>query len=246
MGSPTQGRYVGFSLRNLLSLCTYLRNTVMVDRDVLVVEDDNLTRITLASSLTTAGLRRVHTASNVSDAVAVAKKYIPRAALIDLHLGAGPTGLDLARQLRSLDAKIGIVLLTSYDDPRLLGENPDFIPAGTKYLLKRDIADIAVVIEALGAAPGSNKLLNRKSPEAFGTKLSENQLSILKLIAEGLSNTEIARRRGVSEKAIEGTISRLATKLSIEKDVAHNQRVHIARVYFRAMGVNFDNEPAEA
>ncbi|MEG0028680.1 MAG: response regulator transcription factor [Aurantimicrobium sp.] len=212
---------------------------------MLVVEDDNLTRITLASSLKAAGLRRVHTAASINEAIMLAKKYIPQAALIDLHLGAGPTGLDLARQLRALDAKIGIVLLTSYDDPRLLGENPDFIPAGTKYLLKRDITDITAVIEALGAAPGSNKLLGRKNPDAFGTKLSENQLSILKLVAEGLSNTEIARRRGVSEKAIEGTISRLATKLSLEKDAAHNQRVHIARVYFRAMGVNLDTEPSE-
>lgn len=215
----------------------------MVDGDVLVVEDDNLTRITLASSLKAAGLQRVHTAANIADALVLAQKFIPRAALIDLHLGSGPTGLDLARQLRAMDAKIGIVLLTSYDDPRLLGENPDFIPAGTKYLLKKDISDISVVTNALGAAPHSNKLLHRTGPDAFGTKLSENQLSILKLIAEGHSNTEIARRRGVSEKAIEGTISRLAAKLSLEKDVAHNQRVHIARVYFRAMGVNLDTEP---
>jgi DNA-binding NarL/FixJ family response regulator len=61
-------------------------------------------------------------------------------------------------------------------------------------------------------------------------------------VAEGFSNAEIAKRRGVSEKAVEGTIARLASRLSLEKDTALNQRVHIARVYFRAMGLNLGAE----
>lgn len=238
-------KIVGLSLYKPLPRLVHLRNTLDVDRDILVVEDDNLTRITLASSLAAAGLTRVHTASTVAEGVEIARKVMPQVALIDLHLGNGPTGLDLARQLRALDSRIGIVMLTSYDDPRLLGENPDFIPSGTTYLLKRNITDISVVTEALGAAPQSFKLFPRSRNSALSARLSENQLAILKLVAEGLSNTEIARRRGVTDKAVEGTISRLASKLGLEKDAAHNQRVHIARVYFRAMGLNTETESVE-
>lgn len=211
-------------------------------RSVLVVEDDNLTRITLTSSLESAGVESVQAAASVGEAVDLAGRHMPDSALIDLHLGSGPTGLDLARQLRSMDPRIGIVILTSYDDPRLLGENPDFIPAGTRYLLKRDIADISAITNALAASQKSSRLLPRASTQVHGVKLSETQLAILKLIAEGYSNSEIARRRGVSEKAIEGSISRLASKLSLEKDSAVNQRVHIARVYFRALGLKLDDD----
>lgn len=207
--------------------------------DVLVVEDDNLTRITLAASLKASGIVDVYSASGVAEAVELATIHVPTTALIDLHLGPGPTGLDLARQLRSMNSRIGIVILTSYDDPRLLGENPDFIPSGTLYLRKSDISDISAVTTALQQSPGNHRLASTNKTASL--KLTQTQLEILKLIAEGHSNSEIARRRGVSEKAIEATISRLAAKLDVEKDSASNQRVHIARVYFRALGLKIDD-----
>ena len=216
-----------------------------MDLDVLVVEDDNLTRITLASSLKAVGIDTVHTAASVAEAVEIAQKKLPSTALIDLHLGQGPTGLDLARQLRAQNSRIGIVILTSYKDPRLLGENPDFIPAGTRYLQKSDITDISVVTQALAASPHAHTLQAKTESTGIGAKLTQTQLEILKLVAEGHSNTEIARRRGVTEKAIEGSISRLAQKLGLEKDSASNQRVHIARVYFRALGLKLDDEPEQ-
>lgn len=213
-----------------------------MNSDVLVVEDDNFTRITLVSSLRSAGVENVYSAGNSVEAMQLAEKHLPSAALIDLHLGAGPTGLDVARQLRAHNSRIGIVILTSYDDPRLLGENPDFIPSGTRYLVKRDITDISLITNALRTSPTSSKLLSRSPRDAFSGQLSSTQLEILRLVAEGYSNAEIAKRRGVSEKAVEGTIARLASRLSLEKDTALNQRVHIARVYFRAMGLNLGAE----
>jgi DNA-binding NarL/FixJ family response regulator len=207
--------------------------------DVLVVEDDNLTRITLTASLKASGITDVYSARGVAEAIELATIRVPSTALIDLHLGPGPNGLDLARQLRSMNSRIGIVILTSYDDPRLLGENPDFIPSGTLYLRKSDISDISAVTKALQQSPGNHRLAGTNKTASL--KLTQTQLEILKLIAEGHSNSEIARRRGVSEKAIEATISRLAAKLDVEKDSASNQRVHIARVYFRALGLKIDD-----
>lgn len=213
-----------------------------MELDVLVVEDDSLTRITLASSLKSAGIGSVYMAANVAEAVELAEQHLPSAALIDLHLGQGPTGLDLARKLRALNSRIGIVILTSYDDPRLLGENPSFIPSGTRYLRKGDITDISIVIKALSTAPHASRPARGEQQAILSSTLSATQLAILKLVAEGHSNIEIARRRGVSEKAIEGAIRRLATKLQLEKDSTSNQRVHIARVYFRALGLKLDDE----
>jgi DNA-binding NarL/FixJ family response regulator len=74
---------------------------------------------------------------------------------------------------------------------------------------------------------------------AFGT-LTDVQIETLKLVAEGLSNSEIAIQRSVSQKSIEQTIARVAKALGITPDSKSNQRVHIARVYFRSIGAKTD------
>jgi DNA-binding NarL/FixJ family response regulator len=209
--------------------------------ELLVVEDDDFTRVTLASSLRAQGFTAIDACATAADAISKAAKNSPRTALIDLHLGNGPTGLDVARALRSQNPRIGIVMLTSYDDPRLLGENPDFIPSGTVYLTKRDVTDISILMSAIGRAQSGKANETITSKRWREQPLNANQLAIVRLIAQGHSNAEIARRRGVSEKAIEATITRLAAKLDLDRSATSNQRVHIARVYFRSLGLNTDD-----
>ena len=67
-------------------------------------------------------------------------------------------------------------------------------------------------------------------------KVTESQLETMKLIAEGLSNSEIAKVRGVSEKSIEQIISRLAAHLDLPKGAQSNMRVQISKMYFRLTG----------
>jgi DNA-binding NarL/FixJ family response regulator len=210
--------------------------------DVLVIEDDDFTRMMLVASLSSIGLGPIYSSATAAGALQLAHKHMPSVALIDLHLGDGPTGLDVARQLRAHNSQIELVILTSYEDPRLLGENIEFIPAGVRYLMKKDISDVSVLADALIASPRANLSGSGAHPGVVGRTLSSNQLAILKLVAEGHSNLEIAKRQGVTEKAIEGTITRLSAKLSLEPQPSINQRVHIARVYFRALGLDIGND----
>lgn len=210
--------------------------------DVLIVEDDDFTRITLSTSLTSIPHLTVDSCSSVAEALRRAEESTPRVALIDLHLGSGPNGLDLARKLRALNPAVGIIILTSYDDPRLLGEQPEFMPSGLVYLTKRQITDINVLLDAINVATKSKVTRQRNPMPGPSRHLNKNQLAILRLIALGKSNSEIARIRGVSEKAVEGTIARIIIKLNLDRSPATNQRVHIARVYFRALGLNIDDE----
>jgi DNA-binding NarL/FixJ family response regulator len=57
-------------------------------------------------------------------------------------------------------------------------------------------------------------------------------------MAQGLSNAEIAKRRFVTEKSVETAIARLAKIMGVESDPSRNQRVHMAKVYFRALGID--------
>ena len=66
--------------------------------------------------------------------------------------------------------------------------------------------------------------------------MSAIQIEIMKEIAQGLSTTEIARSRGVSEQAIDKSISRISKHLGIPKSADTNQRVQIVRAYFENKG----------
>lgn len=214
-----------------------------------VVEDDPFARLTLVEALTANGITVVYDTDSAADALKHIPSHKPDVAVLDLHLGSGPTGIDLAVALREHAPKLGVVLLTSFDDPRLLGPTLPSAPTGTQYLPKRSVTSIAVLLtavrDAIGAA-GNPVPRNRNVPPKTPDKpeiaaLSDTQMDTLRLVAKGLSNAEIARQRGVSERAVEAAISRLAKQLSVPTDPLSNQRVQLANVYFRSRGMQADD-----
>lgn len=208
---------------------------------VLVVEDDDLTRISLSAALSSSGLGEVQSVKTSSAAIDLAKNKLPNVALIDVHLGRGPSGVDVAHNLRKIDPRIGIVFLTSFEDPRLMAESRP-LPDGSQYLLKKNVQDISDILTAIDMSLEGK---NRRAPvnkKFKASNLSDVQLETLRLIAQGMSNSEIARRRSVSEKSVEAIISRLILAFDIKKDVSANQRVHLARNYFESLGISLDDD----
>ena len=78
---------------------------------VLVVEDDAFTLSTLCAALRQHGVVVVGEASSAAQAILLANELQPSAALIDLDLGKGPTGIDLAHALREAITHVGIIFL---------------------------------------------------------------------------------------------------------------------------------------
>ncbi|MEK9578408.1 MAG: LuxR C-terminal-related transcriptional regulator, partial [Aquiluna sp.] len=62
-------------------------------------------------------------------------------------------------------------------------------------------------------------------------KLTDRQIQTLALLAEGLSNKEIARKRGITEQSVAISINRISKALGVSQHLDRNQRVHLARVY---------------
>lgn len=207
---------------------------------ILVIEDDPFTRTTIAGALTNAGLRVVAATGGARSAIYAFTIQNPDVIVADLDLGFGPTGIDLARSFRLRNPKLGIVVLTSYTDPRLLRNNIPTMPPGCEYLVKNQISEIqslkASVTQAF-ANVNSEVLVSTGSriPE-WNHDLTQVQIETLRMVAQGLSNAEIAHQRFVSEKAVEQTISKIAKALGIPAATNQNQRVHIARIYFRLAG----------
>lgn len=199
----------------------------------LLVEDDDFTRVTVEAALRHEGIDVVAAVSGVEAAMAFAKKNELHAAVLDLDLGVGPTGIDLAVGLRAINPKIGIVILTSFSDPRLLTSSVKQPPDGSTYVVKQALTDIRFLSEAVQGAvlmAGSGV-----APEGL-LDLTGSQIETLRLLAYGLSNAEIARVRVVTEKSVEQAISRAAKRLNVDAQSSVNQRVALAREYFRLTG----------
>lgn len=208
---------------------------------VMVVEDDDFTRSTVVSSLQIQGIDVVCETSAVGPAMKMADEIKPEAVVLDLDLGAGPTGMDLAIGLRRRFPHLGIVLLTTFEDPRLLHPKIPAPPNGTEYLVKKNVGEIEILYKAIQKAIANVKSVNTPSAGAKHvspelSKVTDSQLETMRLVAKGLSNAEIAKVRKVSEKSIEQTISRLVANLNLHKDGKSNQRVQISKMYFRLTG----------
>lgn len=156
------------------------------------------------------------------------------AAILDVHLGAGPTGLDLARSIRRQHATCGFVFLTSFENPKLI--EPDFLglPTGSQYLTKSSVSSVQEIVQAVGLA--INRKTTKVADEGLASELTTKQLDVLGLISEGLSNAEIARTLGLTEDTVEGTVRRISKRLGIVRHPSQNQRVLMARAYLKAAG----------
>jgi two-component system nitrate/nitrite response regulator NarL len=201
-----------------------------------VVEDDAFTRMTLSAALKAKGLNVVMAAADAAEAALLSQIHAIDAAILDLHLGIGPTGIDVAQALRRQNPGVGIVFLTSFDDPRLLSTHLPQLPGNSQYLTKSSIGEVDQLVNAIQLAViGRGNTASKLKNHALG-KFTDSQIETLRLVAQGLSNAEIARRRFVTERAVEVSISRVAKALGLESDSSRNQRVHMAKVFFRALG----------
>ena len=205
---------------------------------ILVIEDDAFSRVALIDALKLQRLNVVAGVSTAKEAIDAQQKFSPTVAICDLDLGVGPTGLDIAQVLRQRNPNIGIVMLTSYRDPRLAGEDLPPLPQGTILLNKRELQTMSTIVMQIIAA-ATNPLKKRKSDwsknHAFQS-LSQTQISILIAIADGTPTSQIASDRGVSEQAIEKTISRIYRNLDIPQMKDKNQRIQLVRAFFYGAG----------
>lgn len=212
----------------------------MYVRSVVVVEDDHLVRSLIASHIENAGFQ-VAVASNFTDAMRLIKVVDPDAVILDVNLGAGPGGFDIAERLWKKTDETAVVFLTTLSDPRLRETTIKRNQSGVAYLNKHMVTDAAVVIDALEAALTDTVGAAHRHDLAVDrplAQLSNLQLQILRLIAEGKTNQQISDLRGRSLAATESAISRTLKALNIETSSDLNTRVLAAREYMKNVGTS--------
>jgi DNA-binding NarL/FixJ family response regulator len=208
-------------------------------RTIVVVEDELFIQSLVANGLRSRGFK-VETASTAAEARKVISKVNPDAVLLDIDLGQGANGLDVGEALLAQSPDIAVVYLTVLSDPRLAGGSVRKINPRAAYLNKKHVASVDAVVQALEAVLHETNVASFRddqSHQSATSKLSNTQLEVLGLITQGLTNQQIAEKRGKSRSATEALISRTFEALGISAEESLNARVVAARAYLEDGGM---------
>jgi DNA-binding NarL/FixJ family response regulator len=198
---------------------------------VLVADDQRIVREGLATLLGLLdGVEVVGTASDGNEACALATRLHPDVVLMDLRMPRCD-GVEATRRLRDLDPNIKVLMLTTYADDRSV---IDALRAGARGYLTKDAGaeqirlaleqvvrgqaaiDPAVqhhILDAIASSPAGPTSVPTESRLPDG--LTPREAQVLALIAEGLSNAEIAAHLFVNETTIKTHINHLFAKTGV-------------------------------
>ncbi len=192
---------------------------------VLIVDDHAIVRSGVRAYLETQpDLQVVGEAGSGAEAVRVAGEQVPDVVLMDL-LMPEMDGVEATRRICRVSPRTQVVVLTSYHDDEHVF--PAIKAGARSYLLKdvgpQELAE-AVRVTARGEAVIHPRVaarlvqeLRRDKAGAINpfTELSEREQEVLRLIADGRSNAEIAERLVLSEKTVKGHVSNILSKLHL-------------------------------
>ena len=192
---------------------------------VLLVDDHEMVRQGVKAFLVTQpDISVVGEAGSGEEAVKLAEQYVPDVILMDLII-PNMDGVEATRKVKQVSPRSQIVVLTSYHEDEHIF--PALKAGALSYILKDVSADelaSAIRKAAMGEAVLHPRVAARVIKELQGrradqlnpfTELSERELEILKLIADGMSNAEMAAKLVLSEKTVKGHVSNILSKLHL-------------------------------
>ncbi|QNM04540.1 response regulator transcription factor [Qiania dongpingensis] len=191
--------------------------------NIIIVDDDQLVCMSLKTILQADGeIQVLATGGTGPEAVELYERYRPDILLMDIQMGGG-NGLDAGEEILSRHPDARILFLTTFSDDEYIVKA---LRIGAKgYLIKQDIASIAPALEAVmsGQSVFGSEIVTRL-PELMKKKqnvdlsayaIGERELEVIRLVARGLSNKEIADEMYLSEGTVRNYLSTILDKLEL-------------------------------
>jgi DNA-binding NarL/FixJ family response regulator len=191
---------------------------------VVVVDDEPMVCEFLRTILSATGeITVAEVAHDGAAGVAAVRRHRPAVVLMDLRM-PGTDGVSATREIRALPDPPAVVAMTTFDtDEHVLAA----LDAGAHGFLLKTTPPNQLVPLVLAAATGASvlspealrRLRERREPEPRRRSdpeldaLGERERAVLALVAEGLSNADIAARLYLSEGTVKGHVSRLMAQL---------------------------------
>jgi two-component system response regulator DevR len=213
---------------------------------IIIVDDHEVVRLGLRALLDRhPGFTVVDEASNAKEAVQKALQHHPEVVVMDIRLPGG-SGIDACREIVAEAPDIKVIMLTSFAEDDMLFEA---IAAGAAgYVLKQIGGDDLVrAIEAVGRGEAlldsaltqrvfaRVREAQRKDEQSAFNQLTEQEMRVLGLVAEGKTNREIAQQLFLGEGTVRNYVSSILSKLALTNRaeaaayaVQHNIRAYLA------------------
>ena len=194
---------------------------------IVLVDDQMLIRQGIQTLLELeADLQVVGVAANGRDALHVVERSQPDVVLMDVRMPE-MDGVAATRQLIERYPMLGVIILTTFDDDEYIFEG---LKAGARGYLLKDISsdEMAAAIRTVAAGEALiqpsiarkvvaefGRLANRPTSAILETPLTERELDVLRSLAAGLSNREIANKLVITEGTVKNHVSNLLGKLDV-------------------------------
>lgn len=202
---------------------------------IIIIDDDYLVTTALKTILEASGnVEVLATGSNGEDAIRLYREYHPDIVLTDIQMQT-MDGLTATKQIISENNDAKVLLLTTFSDDEYI---ISALKCGAKgYLLKQDYESILPALEAVesGQTVFGTEIIQKlpnllqTTPEFdyYAYNISEKELEIIELVAQGLSNKEIASELCLSEGTIRNYLSCILEKLNLR------DRTQLAVFYYQ-------------
>ncbi|MGH3211118.1 MAG: LuxR C-terminal-related transcriptional regulator [Trebonia sp.] len=203
---------------------------------IVIAEDAAVIRAGLREILADRGPEIVAAVGDATALLSAVEAHEPDVAIVDVRMPPDHTdeGLRAAIAIRRAHPKVGILVFSQYVETRYAADLLSMRSGGVGYLLKDRVANVAEFDDAIGrvAAGGTaldpevvTGLLSATRHGAAIDALTPRERDVLALMAEGRSNSAIAERYFVSERAVEKHISNIFSKLGLPPSDSDHRRV---------------------
>jgi len=211
---------------------------------VVLAEDDVLLREGIASLLERSGLEVLGQAGDGAELLRLVRATKPDLVIVDVRMPPTHTteGLQAAREIRAELPETGVLVLSAYAD---VDQAMELLASGRRvgYLLKSRITDVTEFLAAVERIAGGGSVIDpglvselvssRRRDDPLAA-LSSREREVLEQMAEGQSNSGIARRLWITEGTVEKHVRSVLLKLKLPETDDHHRRVLAVLTFLEA------------
>ncbi len=194
-----------------------------MSKNVLVVDDHLVIRMGLKAMLEGTDLKVAEEATNAAEALAAVEKSVPDCVLMDIRMDGGD-GLNTLGRLKLDHPDLPVVLYSAYDNPTYIARAVALGAAG--YVLKsapRERLIDALTTAANGESAWTREELRRvtgalatpRLSQELDVPLTHRESEVLRQMAQGLTNKEIAKMLGISYETVKEHVQHILRKIGV-------------------------------